>query len=151
VDTELEVVVVPVSDIDRAKRFYLSLGWREDADVAPDAHFRVVQLTPPGSRCSVHIGSGLPSTASPGSAQGLYLVVSDIEVARAELVGRGATVSEIFHDARRRLPLRAGTEARALGPDPHRRSYASYATFSDPDGNSWVLQEVNERLPGRCQ
>jgi catechol 2,3-dioxygenase-like lactoylglutathione lyase family enzyme len=149
VNTQLEVVVVPVSDVDRAKQFYLSLEWREDVDVTLDARFRVVQMTPPGSGCSVHIGSGLPSSASPGSAQGLYLVVADIVTARAELVGRGATVSEIFHDARRRRPLRAGTEGRALGPDPDRRSYASYATFSDPDGNGWVLQEVNERLPGR--
>ena len=147
-DTKLEVISVAVSDIDRAKQFYGALNWREDSDLAFDDHFRVVQMTPPGSVCSIHFGSGLPSAATPGLARGLYLIVTDIEAARADMVERGATVSEVFHDAEGR-PLRAGTEARALGPDPHHRSYASYATFNDPDGNGWVLQEVTERLPGR--
>ncbi|MBW9064967.1 glyoxalase [Rhizobium herbae] len=141
VDLKLEVVVIPVSDVDRAKRFYDSLGWRLDADFAVGDTFRVVQFTPPGSPSSIHFGTGLTS-AAPGSASGLYLVVSDIEAARAELIDHGADVSEIFH--------RAGPGQPPLsGRDPERRSYRSYASFSDPDGNGWLLQEVTERLPGR--
>jgi len=140
VDMKLEVVVIPVSDVERAKRFYGGLGWRLDADIAKGDNFRVVQFTPPGSACSIHFGKGVTS-AVPGSVQNLYLVVSDIEAARAALVGRGVEVSEVFH--------RAGREGRASGPDPARNSYASFASFSDPDGNGWLLQEVTVRLPGR--
>ena len=136
---KLEVVVIPVSDVDRAKRFYGGLGWRLDADFVVDDAF-LVQFTPPGSPCSIHFGKGITS-AVPGSARGLFLVVSDIVAARADLVARGAAVGEVFH----RLP----GEAPVKGPDPTRRSYASYATFSDPDGNEWLLQEVTSRLPGR--
>jgi catechol 2,3-dioxygenase-like lactoylglutathione lyase family enzyme len=137
---KLEVVVIPVSDVDRAKRFYSNLGWRLDADFVKGDAFRGVQFTPPGSSCSIHFGTGNTS-AVPGSAQGLYLVVSDIEAAHAELVDRGVDVGEVFH--------RAVGEGPLSGPDPARRSYHSYATFSDPDGNSWLLQEVTVRLPGR--
>jgi catechol 2,3-dioxygenase-like lactoylglutathione lyase family enzyme len=140
VDFKFEVAVIPVSDVDRAKRFYGSLGWRLDADFVRGEEFRVVQFTPPGSPCSIHFGTGVTS-AVPGSAQGLYLVVSDIEAARAELIDRGVKVSELFH----RVP----GEGRLSGPDPQRRSYASFASFSDPDGNGWLLQEVTVRLPGR--
>ena len=143
VDMKLEVVVVPVSDVDRAKRFYGDLGWRLDADFAVGDTFRVVQFTPPGSPSSIHFGTGV-TPAVPGSAQGLYLVVSDIEAARAELVRRGVDVSEVFH--------RAGPGKPPLsGRDPERRSYFSYATFSDPDSNGWLLQEVTARLPGRVE
>jgi catechol 2,3-dioxygenase-like lactoylglutathione lyase family enzyme len=147
VEMKLEVVVVPVSDVDRAKHFYKGLGWRLDADFVADEHFRVVQLTPPGSRCSIIFGSGVTS-ATPGSAQGLHLAVTDIEAARAEIVGHGAEVSEVFHDAGR-VFHHAGTDGQVPGPDPNRRSYASFASFSDPDGNGWVLQEITTRLPGR--
>ena len=141
IDMKLEVVVIPVSDVDRAKRFYGGLGWRLDADFIVGEEFRVVQFTPRGSPCSVHFGTGIPS-AVPGSTRGLYLVVSDIQSARAELIDRGADVSEVFH--------RAGPGQPPLsGPDPARRSYFSYATFSDPDGNEWLLQEVTTRFPGR--
>ena len=140
VDMKLEVVVIPVADVDRAKRFYGNLGWRLDADLAMSDQFRIVQFTPPGSPCSIQFGTGLTS-AAPGSAKGIYLVVSDIEAARAELVDRGVEVSELFH--------RGGKEGRLSGPDPQRRSYASFASFSDPDGNGWLLQEVTARLPGR--
>jgi catechol 2,3-dioxygenase-like lactoylglutathione lyase family enzyme len=141
VDMKLEVVVIPVSDVDRAKRFYGNLEWRLDADFAVGDDFRIVQFTPPGSPCSIHFGRGVTS-AVPGSARGLYLVVSDIEAARAELVGRGVDVTEVFH--------RAGPgEPPQSGPDPNRQSYGSFATFSDPDGNGWLLQEVRTRLPGR--
>ncbi len=141
VDLKLEVVVIPISNVDRAKRFYDGLGWRLDADFAVGDTFRVVQFTPPGSQSSIHFGTGLTS-AAPGSASGLYLVVSDIEAARAELAGRGVDISEIFH--------RTGPgQPPVSGRDPERRSYRSYATFSDPDGNGWLLQEVTERLPGR--
>ncbi|MFF3205631.1 VOC family protein [Streptomyces sp. NPDC002962] len=146
-DMKLEVVVVPVSDVDRAKRFYRQLDWRLDADFTTDDGLRVVQVTPPGSSASVIFGAGL-SAAAPGSAEGLHLVVRDIEAARAELVERGVTVSEVFHDAGG-VFHRAGTEGRVPGPDPERRSYASFASFSDPDGNGWVLQEITTRLPGR--
>ena len=143
VDMKLEVVVIPVADVERAKRFYGGLGWRLDADIARGDEFRVVQFTPPGSPCSIHFGIGLTS-AAPGSAQNLYLVVSDIAAARAELAGHGADVSEVFHRT-----ARDGRVARVDGPDPERRTYSSYATFSDPDSNSWLLQEVTARLPGR--
>jgi catechol 2,3-dioxygenase-like lactoylglutathione lyase family enzyme len=146
-DTKLEVVVLPVSDVERAKQFYKTLGWREDGDVVTDEHFRVVQMTPPGSPCSIIFGTGVTST-TPGSVQDLVLAVSDIEAARAELVQRGARVSEVYHDAGG-IFYHAGTEARVPGPDPERRTYASYASFNDPDGNGWVLQEVTTRLPGR--
>ncbi len=146
-DMRLEVVVVPVSDVDRAKTFYASLGWRLDADFPGDGGFRVVQLTPPGSACSIIFGSGVTS-AAPGSADGLQLVVSDIEAARTELVGLGVEVSEVFHDAGG-VFHHAGTEARTTGPAPERKSYGSFASFSDPDGNGWFLQEVTTRLPGR--
>ena len=140
VDMKLEVVAIPVSDVERAKRFYGGLGWRLDADIVIGDEFRVVQFTPPGSSCSIHFGTGV-TAAVPGSAQGLYLIVSNIEAARAELVGRAVDVSEVFH--------RAGREGRLSGPDPARRSYASFASFSDPDGNSWLIQEITVRLPGR--
>ena len=141
VDMKLEVVVIPVSDVDRAKRFYGDLGWRLDADFVVGDAFRGVQFTPPGSPCSIHFGTGITS-AVPGSARGLYLVVSDIQSARAELVNRGVDVSEVFHrDGPGKPPL--------SGPHPERRSYSSYATFSDPDGNEWLLQEVTTRFPGR--
>jgi len=146
-DMKLEVIVVPVADVDRAKRFYTELRWREDADFAAGDDFRVVQMTPPGSPCSVIFGTGL-TTATPGSLQGLHLVVQDIEAARAELVGRGVEASEVFHDAGG-VFHHAGTEARVPGPDPDRRSYGSFVSFSDPDGNGWLLQEITTRLPGR--
>ena len=138
VDMALEVVTLPVSDVDRAKSFYESLGWRTDADIVAGDAFRVVQVTPPHSACSISFGKGL-TTAEPGSAQRLLLVVDDIEAARAELVDRGVEVSEVFH-------LDGG---RKSGPDPQRRSYQSYAAFTDPDGNGWQLQEITTRLPGR--
>jgi catechol 2,3-dioxygenase-like lactoylglutathione lyase family enzyme len=146
-DMRLEIVVLPVSDVDRAKQFYVGLGWRLDADFVADDDFRVVQLTPPGSPCSIIFGTGV-TDAAPGSAGGLYLVVDDIEAARAELVGHGAQVSDVFHDADG-VFHHAGTTARVPGPDPERRSYCSFASFSDPDGNGWLLQEVTTRLPGR--
>jgi catechol 2,3-dioxygenase-like lactoylglutathione lyase family enzyme len=144
---KLEVVVVPVSDVNRAKSFYELLGWRLDADFPGDNGFRVVQLTPPGSACSIIFGSGVTS-AAPGSAEGLQLVVTDIEAARAEIVDRGVEVSEVFHDTGG-VFHHAGTEARAAGPAPAHKSYGSFASFSDPDGNRWFLQEVTTRLPGR--
>lgn len=143
VDMKLEVVVIPVSNVERAKRFYTDLGWRLDADFAAGDEFRVVQFTPPGSACSVHFGTGATS-AAPGSASGLWLVVPDIVAARTELIARGVAVGEVFH--------RAGPGKPAVsGVDPERRSYFSYATFSDPDGNSWLLQEVTARFPGRVE
>jgi catechol 2,3-dioxygenase-like lactoylglutathione lyase family enzyme len=147
IDMRLEVVVLPVSDVDRAKQFYLGLGWRLDADFPGDAGFRVVQLTPPGSPCSVIFGSQVTSAAA-GSADALMLVVHDIEAARAELLARGVGVSEIFHDAGG-VFHHAGTDARIPGLDPQRRSYSSFASFADPDGNGWLLQEIVIRLPGR--
>jgi catechol 2,3-dioxygenase-like lactoylglutathione lyase family enzyme len=148
VDMKLEAVVVPVSDVDRAKQFYKGLGWREDADFLIDEGFHIIQMTPPGSAASIHFGVGLPP-APPGSIAGLFLAVTDIEAARAELIERGADVSEIFHDAGGGLAVRADPASHAPGPDPDRRSYASYATFDDPDGNTFVLQELTTRLPGR--
>ena len=146
-DMKLEVVVVPVSDVDRAKAFYTGLGWRQDADFVGGPDFRVVQVTPPGSDCSVIFGSGL-SAAPPGSADGLHLVVTDIEAAGADLVAHGADASEVFHDTGG-VFHHAGTADRAPGPDPDRRSYSSFVSFRDPDGNGWVLQEITTRLPGR--
>lgn len=146
-DMRLEVVVVPVSDVDRAKDFYVGLGWRLDADISSGDDFRVVQVTPPGSPCSVIFGTGV-SSAEPGSVQGLHLIVEDVVAAREELAGRGVAVSEVFHDAGG-VFHRAGTEGRVSGPDTERRSYCSYASFDDPDGNEWVFQEITERLPGR--
>jgi catechol 2,3-dioxygenase-like lactoylglutathione lyase family enzyme len=147
VDMKLEVVVIPVSDVDRAKRFYGNLGWRLDADVARGGEFRVVQFTPPGSPCSIIFGTGVTS-AIPGSAQGLHLIVSDLEAMRAELVDRGVEVSELFHDVGG-VFHHAGREGRLSGPDAARRSYASFASFSDPDGNGWLFEEITVRLPGR--
>jgi len=146
-DMKLEIVVVPVSVVDQAKDFYKSLGWRLDADVATDEKFRVVQLTPPGSPASIIFGTGVTSQA-PGSAQGLHLIVDDIEVAHKELKSLGAEVSEVFHDAGG-IFHHAGTNGRVSGPDPDRNSYGSFLSFSDPDGNGWLLQEVTTRLPGR--
>jgi catechol 2,3-dioxygenase-like lactoylglutathione lyase family enzyme len=152
-DMKLEVVVIPVSDIDRAKEFYGRLGWRLDADyAAPDGDFRVIQFTPPSSGCSIIFGKNV-TAAAPGSAQGLYLIVSDIEAARKNLLGRDVAVSEVFHDAG---GVYAGPDEpylfgrlRVSGPDPEHRSYRSFASFKDPDGNGWLFQEVTERLPGR--
>jgi catechol 2,3-dioxygenase-like lactoylglutathione lyase family enzyme len=146
VDMKLEVVVIPVSDVDRSKRFYLSMGWRLDADFANGDSWRVVQVTPPGSACSFFFGKGL-TKATPGSVQGLLLMVDNIDAARAELIGYGVDVSGVFH-FEGGLHF-TGTQGRAPGPDPERRSYFTFASFNDPDGNSWVLQEIKVRLPGR--
>ncbi len=152
VDMKLEVVVIPVSDVDRAKAFYEGLGWRLDADFAAGDDWRVIQFTPPGSGCSVIFGKNVTS-AAPGSARGLYLIVSDIEAARDELLRRGVQVGDVFHGAG---DVHAGTDEpylsgrlRVSGRDPEHRSYGSFASFSDPDGNGWLFQEVTERLPGR--
>jgi catechol 2,3-dioxygenase-like lactoylglutathione lyase family enzyme len=140
VEMKLEVVVLPVSDIERAKRFYGGLGWRLDADFGVGPDFWVVQFTPPGSQCSIQFGKGVTS-AAPGSVQGVWLIVNDIEAARAELAGHGVEVTELFHfDAAHRM---------VPGPDPEARSYSTFASFSDPDGNRWLLQEIKKRLPGR--
>ena len=149
VDMKLEVVVIPVSDVDRAKEFYGNLGWRLDADFAFDNGFRVVQFTPPGSGCSVQFGTKITS-ATPGSAQGGYLVVSDIEAARDQLAGRGVQVSEVFYPSSPGAQFQTdGTSGRVGGRAPDHASYSSFARFSDPDGNSWLLQEITTRLPGR--
>ena len=152
VDMKLEVVVIPVSDVERAKRFYGELGWRLDADFDDGADYRVIQFTPPGSGCSVQFGTKLTS-AAPGTAQGLYLIVPDIEVAREEVRRRGVAISDVFHDAG---GVYAGPDepylfgrVRVRGPDPEHRTYRSFASFRDPDGNGWLFQEVTERLPGR--
>ena len=145
-DMKLEVVVVPVTDVDRAKGFYQALGWRLDADFAGREGFRVVQLTPPGSACSIIFGAGVTS-AAPGSAQGLQLIVTDIAAVRAELASY-TEVSEVFHDAGG-VFHHAGTKGRVPGPAPDNQSYGSFASFSDPDGNGWLLQEITTRLPGR--
>ncbi len=148
VDLKLEVVVIPVADVDRAKEFYAGLGWRLDADFPFDNGFRVVQLTPPGSGTSVQFGSNM-TTAGPGSAQGLYLIVSDIEAARADLAARGAKVSGVFHAGAPGAQFQPDGAGRVDGPDPGHGSYSSFATFHDPDGNGWLLQEITARLPGR--
>ena len=151
---KLEVIVIPVANVDRARQFYDGLGWRLDADFAFDDGFRVIQFTPPGSGASIIFGTNV-TAAAPGSARGLYLVVSDIEAARKELLGRGVKVSELFHGGG---DLHMGAEephlfgsVRLSGPDPERRSYLSLASFSDPDGNGWLLQEVTARLPRRVE
>ena len=150
-DLKLEVVVLPVADVDRAKTFYLQLGWRLDADATAGDSFRIVQLTPPGSQCSIQFGTNMTS-AAPGSAQALYLIVADIEAVRGQLVARGAAVSEVFHEGtlgdRFQPP---GADGRASGPAPEHGSYGSFASFSDPDGNTWLLQEITTRLPGRVE
>ncbi len=152
IDMKLEIVVIPVSDVDRAKRFYESLGWRLDADFSSGDDWRVIQFTPPGSGCSVIFGKNV-TAATPGSARGLYLIVSDIEAARKELLTRGVEVGEVFHGAG---DVHAGMDEpylsgrkRISGPDPEHRSYGSFASFSDPDGNGWLFQEITTRLPGR--
>src|SRR4051794_14746179 len=152
VDTKLEIVVIPVSDVARAKEFYGRLGWRLDTDYDSGTDFRVMQFTPPGSGCSVIFGKNV-TAAAPGSAQGLYLIVSDIQVARADLLARGVAVTAVFHDA---AGVHAGPHEpylfgrlRVEGEDPEQRSYRSFASFSDPDGNGWLFQEVTARLPGR--
>jgi catechol 2,3-dioxygenase-like lactoylglutathione lyase family enzyme len=142
VDQKLEVVIISVSDVDRSKQFYERLGWRLDADFALGGGTRIVQFTPPGSACSIGFGTNV-TTAAPGSAKGLELIVTDIETARSELVGRGIDVSDVFHGS----PF--DVTKRLAGPDPERSSYRSYASFEDPDGNAWLLQEVTVRLPGR--
>ena len=147
VEFKLEVVVLPVADVDRAKASYEMLGWRLDADLATGDDYRIVQLTPPGSSASIHFGTGVTG-AAPGSVERLVLVVDDIEVARAELVARGVDVSEVFH-GEDGLIHHAGTRGRVAGPDPGGATYGSGASFEDPDGNGWLLQEVTTRLPGR--
>ncbi|MFL5912473.1 MAG: VOC family protein [Gaiellaceae bacterium] len=150
IDMKLEVVVIPVSDVDRAKEFYGSrLGWKLDADFAFDNGFRVVQLTPPGSGCSVQFGTKITS-AAPGSAQGLYLIVSDIEAAHDDLAGRGVDVSDVFHPDSPGAQFQPDdASGRVSGPAPDHASYSSFVTFSDPEGNGWLFQEVTTRLPGR--
>ena len=151
-DMKLEVVVIPVSDVSRAKEFYASLGWRLDADFAAGDDFRVIQFTPPGSGCSIIFGKNV-TAAAPGSAQGLYLIVSDVAAARAELLARGVKVSEVFHDvsgvyAGPDQPYLFGRK-RANGREPEHRSYRSFTSFNDPDGNGWLFQEITTRVPGR--
>ena len=146
-DYKFEVAVIPVSDIDRAVHFYKALGWRFDAEFADDEGYRLVQFTPTGSPASIIFGSGV-TNAAPGSTEGLHLIVDDIVAAREDLIGKGVKVSEVFHD-KTGVFHHAGTEGRVDGPAPGRTSYGSFASFSDPDGNGWVLQEVTTRLPGR--
>lgn len=146
-DMKLEVVVVPVSDVDRAKEFYTKLGFREDIDFVHSPEYRVVQFTPPGSQASIIIGTGI-TAATPGSYEGLQLVVTDILAAREELAGRGIDVSEVFHDETG-IFHHAGTVGRVSGPDEKRGSYGSFLSFEDPDGNGWIVQEVTEKAPGR--
>lgn len=146
-EMRLEVLVLPVADVDRAKGFYEGLGWKVDAEFAGDDGYRLMQLTPPGSGCSIIFGEGVTS-AAPGSTEGLHLIVYDIEAARDHLIARGADVSEIFHDETG-VFHHAGTEGRVSGPAPEHADYGSFASFSDPDGNGWVLQEIKTRLPGR--
>jgi len=148
-DLKLEVVVIPVSDVERSKTYYANLGWRLDADFAFDNSFRVVQFTPPGSAASVQFGTKI-TTAEPGSAQGLYLVVSDVSAARDQLAARGADISAVFHPSAPGGQFEPdGGDGRAAGMDEHHASYGSFATLRDPDGNTWLLQEVTTRLPGR--
>jgi catechol 2,3-dioxygenase-like lactoylglutathione lyase family enzyme len=148
IDLKLEVVVIPVSDVDRARDFYVGLGWRLDANVARDG-FRLIQINPPGSGCSIQFGTDVIS-AAPGSASGLYLIVSDIEAARTDLIARGVAVSDVFHEGKtgdRFHPV--GASDRLSGPAPEHETYGSFASFEDPDGNDWLLQEITTRLPGR--
>ena len=149
-DMRVEVVVVPVTDLERSRRFYESLGWRFDTELVTDDGVRLIQFTPLGSLCSISFGTGITS-AEPGSVRSVVLAVHDVEASRNELAARGVDVSEVFHDAGGSLGggFIADAAARAPGPDPQRRSYASYASFQDPDGNRWLLQEITERLPGR--
>jgi catechol 2,3-dioxygenase-like lactoylglutathione lyase family enzyme len=146
-DQKIEVVVLPVADVDRSKRFYESLGWRVDADFSNGGDWHLVQMTPPGSPCSVMFGKGF-TAAAPGSVQGTFLVVDDIAAARADLVGRGVEVSEVFHFENNLLRV-VGDRGHLPGPDPKGGSYFSFATFSDPDGNGWLIQQVTTRFPGR--
>ncbi len=148
VDMKFEVVVIPVADVDRSKEFYTKLGWRLDADFPFDNGFRVVQFTPPGSGCSVQFGAKITS-AAPGSAQGLYLIVSDVAAARKDLVARGIDVSEVFHAGTPGAQFQIDSSGRITGPDPDHATYRSFATFHDPDGNGWLFQEITSRLPGR--
>jgi len=147
-DAKLEVLVIPVSDVDRAKEFYGSLGWRLDADVAAGEDFRLIQFTPPGSACSIQFGTNLTS-ATPGSAQGLYLIVADVGATRDDLIVRGIEVSDVFHEGTPGARFHPATSGRLSGPAPDRATYRSFASFSDPDGNGWLFQEVTTRLPGR--
>jgi catechol 2,3-dioxygenase-like lactoylglutathione lyase family enzyme len=146
IDLKLEVVVIPVSDVDRAKAFYTGLDWRLDADFADDQGFRIVQLTPPGSPCSIQFGASVTS-AAPGSATNVYLIVSDVQAARDALAARGVAVSEVFHEGA--LGDRFHPDAYVPGRAPDGATYGSFASFSDPDGNTWLLQEITSRLPGR--
>jgi catechol 2,3-dioxygenase-like lactoylglutathione lyase family enzyme len=148
IDLKLEAVVIPVSDVNRAKDFYVKLGWRLDADFPFDNGFRVVQFTPTGSACSIQFGTNITS-AAPGSTRGLYLIVSDIQAARDQLAAIGAKVSEVFHPATPGAQFQPDNSGRVAGPAPNHATYSSFATFSDPDGNGWLLQEVTTRLPGR--
>jgi catechol 2,3-dioxygenase-like lactoylglutathione lyase family enzyme len=148
IDAKIEVVVIPVADVDRSKEFYTKLGWRLDADFPYDNGFRVVQFTPPGSGCSVQFGTKM-TAAAPGSTQGLYLVVIDVEAARGDLVARGIGVSEVFHPGAPGAQLQLDGRGRISGPAAERATYGSFATFRDPDGNGWLFQEVTTRLPGR--
>jgi catechol 2,3-dioxygenase-like lactoylglutathione lyase family enzyme len=153
VDLKLEVVIIPVSDVDRAKQFYAKLGWRLDADVVSGPGSRLIQFTPPGSCCSIQFGANLfgpdVTSAAPGSLQGLYLIVTDIAIARAELIAHGVDASEVFHCATGYACRFPGNDGRVSGPQPERSSYGSFVSFQDPDGNGWLLQEVTARLPGR--
>ena len=148
VDMKFEVAVIPVTDVDRSKAFYTKLGWRLDADFRFDNGFRVVQFTPPGSGCSVQFGTKI-TTAAPGSAQGLYLIISDVDAARKEITAHGVEVSEVFHTSKPGGQFRPESGGRVGGPDPSHRSYFTFATISDPDGNTWLFQEITTRLPGR--
>ena len=147
IDMKLEVVNLPVSDVDRAKRFYQGLGWRLDGDLAVGEDFRAVQFTPPGSDCAITFGKDV-TTATPGAVQDLMLIVEDIDESRKDLISRGVEVSDVYHYESRPFHS-AGTEARVPGPDPQGRSYFTWASFSDPDGNGWLLQQITTRLPGR--
>ena len=148
IDTKIEVVVIPVADVDRSKEFYTRLGWRLDADFPYDNGFRVVQFTPPGSGCSVQFGTKM-TPAAPGSAQGLYLIVSNVELSRRDLAARGIDVSEVFHPGTPGAQFRVDGSGRISGPAPEHATYGSFATFRDPDGNGWLFQEVTTRLRGR--
>jgi catechol 2,3-dioxygenase-like lactoylglutathione lyase family enzyme len=150
VDTKLEVVVIPVSDVDRAKRFYDSLGWRLDGEFTSGDSFRSLQYTPKGSACSVQFGANV-TTSPPGSAQGIHLIVSDIEQARADLVARGVDATEVYHCAEGYACRFPGNDPPITGPHPDRGTYGSFVSFSDPDGNGWVLQEITARFPGRVE